>query len=350
MIVYEMPDGLGIQFRGLRAPLVVRGDLVSGIVEWLFPLLDGKTHADEILKRRPQSISETDVKRVLMQLYMKGVIVAPDTGSPAVSNDLVLERQLFFWGRQISATRFNDSADEVVSKLSGASLLLIAEGLLGAVTLDLLLRMGIGNINLVDASPDQFVSKSFPQPRDGLREIEQAPNADAILKKLTDTLPFSDLVVSVLRNAPESTMLLLNEECVRMRKSWLRVHDDGSGIEVGPYVLPHQTPCFACMLSRQVGVNDNAVEEELYQQALTRGDIKQALKGESLSSASLAAGYVAQEVTRILTGLARPVTDGCLVRFGFDGAIDRWMFRKVARCQACYRGTVTLVTTGADRD
>ncbi len=354
LIVFQMPDGLGMQFRGIHAPVVIRGALADKVLPWLMPLLDGTKDVGEILASCPSDVKAPEVAAVLKGLYVKGLIGAADAVSdlrPAgtVAPDGAMHRQLLFFGRQLGLTRANETASEVVEKLAAARIALLADGMLGVAACDILRRSGCANLEIFDLSDDGHVESALRGELECRAVAAGASGRQALGRHLLDVVPQSDLVIAVLGNASRSLFELVNETCLRYETDWLRACDDGSTIEVGPYVKPHDSPCYMCMIIREIAVVENAIEEELYQKALDEGAIAARIRGESVAMATLAASYLCTETTRVLTGIARPALSGAVIRFSFDGTIEQSRFMRVPRCPGCYRGTTVSAGRGRDR-
>ncbi|MBC8000509.1 MAG: TOMM precursor leader peptide-binding protein [Leptolyngbya sp.] len=345
--IFEMPDGLGMQFRGLSNPVVMKGLLVDSLLPLLLPLLDGTRDLSAITKSLPVNTDFDDVAALLMNLFIRGIIVDEETNDSKVDNFATLanQRQRLFWSRRLGVTRLNRTSLEVDTKIKTAKILLIAEGLLGAKVFDLLAICGFQNIELITVNNDPELDRLYAEigvsPQNFSDQIEVLKAA--VLKKIDG----QHFVIAAVRNCSNDLVETINELCINHSIEWLRVQDNGSGIECGPYVNPHHSPCFACMLTRQISVNDNAVEEELYQQKLSVGQNVSVLKGESISLICTAASYAIQDVERILTGLETPFLGGRVVKFSSDGNIESSNFLRVPGCEICSRAS-TLVRFGGE--
>src|SRR6516164_5423037 len=74
--VFEMPDGLGIQFRGAESPVILRGRSVVPVLQYLRERLDGNTEVESLLRSRPPEISPALLLRSLLLLQAKGLLVS----------------------------------------------------------------------------------------------------------------------------------------------------------------------------------------------------------------------------------------------------------------------------------
>lgn len=336
LVVFHMPDGLGMQFRGLSNPVVLRGALAETLLPKLLPLLNGEYEVADLFEKLSGEASPGEVAGLLKNLFTRGAIADPDRAS--ASGNIVDRKHQLFLGRRLGVTRNNRCPSEVVEKLGRARVVVIADGLLGAAVIDLLNRSGFENLIVAalktqDASEELF--SGFPSEINILHFECTDTAVRTFLQKESNS---ADLVVAALRNVPQSVHLAINEACIQSGTQWLRTCDNGSNVEVGPYVNPYDSPCLECMLVRQISVSDYAVEEELYQEFLQGQVSVSGLLGESLGLATQAASYIAQEAVRIVTAIEKPQLDGTVLIFHSDGTIDRNGFNRVPRCEVCARG------------
>jgi bacteriocin biosynthesis cyclodehydratase domain-containing protein len=342
LAIISMPDGVGVQVRGLVNPVLMRGALVETLLPSVLPLLDGTHDFGELLRLLPSTTKEKDLAILLMNLFTRGLICS-QSETVETTGDLVKHKQMLFLGRRLGVTRYNRSAGEAMEKLSKTSLLVVADGLLGIVCCDLLNRSGFEHISVSVHNSDseteaayKELSETLVAGKTSMSFVER--NAKAVGSKLLQSLPSTDLIIVAVRNSPDSIFTTVNEICINGSVQWLRAYDTGSQIEVGPYINPHDSPCYECMAIRKVSTSEHAVEEELYQRALEDGSGAAGLSGESLSLASLAASYLVQEVIRVATGIEPPMLAGRVTSFYSDGNIDQNTFTRVPRCEACCRG------------
>lgn len=341
LAIISMPDGIGVQVRGLVSPILMRGVLVETLLPKLLPFLDGTHDFSELLQLLPETTKKKDLANLLMNLFTRGLICSPSDAQES-SRDLVEQKQMLFLGRRLGVTRYNHSAGEAMEKLAKTRLFVIGDGLLGMVVCDLLNRTGFTHVTAAMLKCDSNTEEAYGELAETLAQGKASlslldRSAKAIGGKLLQHLQTTDLIIVAIRNAPDSIFTTINEICLNGSIQWIRAYDNGSQIEVGPYINPHDTPCYECMAIRKVSTNEHAIEEELYERALEDGS-GMGLSGESLSLASLAASYLVQEVIRVATGIESPALAGCVTSFYSDGNIDQNTFTRVPRCEACYRG------------
>lgn len=335
MLVFSMPDGLGMQFRGLSSPVVLRGALVETLLAKLLPLLDGEHNVSQLIEKCGNGAEPGDVAVLLMNLFMRGAICDPDKVSPPAN--IVDRKNLLFFGRNLGATRNNGSASQVAAKLARAHIVVIASGLIGASTIDLLNRSGFEKISAAALLSEADAQETFAGLQSGISLEFIESKESAVRNYLQSRLQSADLVVAVLRNEPRVTFAMINEICVQAGVQWIRACDNLSRIELGPYVNPYDSACFECMLVREISASDHAVEEELYQKYLEDQQADRGPVGESLALATQASAYLTQEAVRIISAIERPQLDGRVLNFYSDGNIDQNSFTRVPRCEVCAR-------------
>ena len=331
VLVFHMPDGLGIQFRGLPNPVVLRGGLVESLLPQMLPLLDGTRDVHQLVKELSGQARAADVASLLMNLFVRGAIADPDACDS--SRNANASQRLFF-SRRLGVSRNNRSAGQVCEGLARSRVVLLADGLLGLSAAELLLNSGFESIEAAVAED----SEMFGALQEAVNLERIKLNKDSVATYLKRKAGGADLVVVALRNASIALFESINRICVESSVQWLRAHDDCSSIEVGPYVNPHDSPCFECMIIRQIGVNEHAIEDELYQKFLEEQKNVSSLQGESVALANLAASYLVQEAVRIVSGIERPFLEGSVVSFYSDGNISQNSFYRVPRCEVCSRG------------
>jgi bacteriocin biosynthesis cyclodehydratase domain-containing protein len=145
-------------------------------------------------------------------------------------------------------------------------------------------------------------------------------------------------LVSATRNAPAALFLAMNRIALSAGTPWLRANESATDLEIGPYVWPHQSACFTCLVMRRASTHEHAVEEELHERHLARerpaGET--APRGELLVAACAGAALVALEVERILTAVAPPASLNAVVRFELlAGTLETHPLLRVPRCPDC---------------
>jgi bacteriocin biosynthesis cyclodehydratase domain-containing protein len=345
--VFPMPDGLGLQFRGGAQPTIVRGRLAEAALAFLVPRLDGENSLADLLASCPPGVPHATLLRTLTLLHGKGLLVAGEPpAAPGSQGDEVFRRQLLYWGRHLDATRSAESATEVQRRLASASLVLVGTGLFGIATGDLLTRSGCADLRVLAWDDDGLLLQSLEAgptpPRD--RAQLATTSIDAAIAHLRPWLADADLLIVATCDAPAALGRAINRLCLDRRVPWLRGNADGSRFDIGPFVQPFASGCYRCMELRQASMQDLGVEEHLYQEhlAIERPAGERVPLGEAIWPATLAAGLLAGEAIRIVSGLATPTLLDAVVQVQpLSGDLQPCRFRRVPRCPDCYRGDVS---------
>ncbi|MGH7071675.1 MAG: TOMM precursor leader peptide-binding protein [Acetobacteraceae bacterium] len=345
---FEMPDGLGFQFRGLEAPVILRGESAGAVVAHLRQSLDGHLTREQLVRAGPLGVPTTTFVRALLLLHSKGLLVSADAGQVPPSRSLdgaTLSRQLLYWGRHLGITRSAGSAGEVERRLEMARLILVGGGMFGAATCDLLGRSGFLHLEVMGWNDDGALERSVglsPQRPVGFQRMPTtAP--DPALKLLREWIESADLLITATTDAPARLFEGINDLALKARKPWLYGNADGSALDIGPLVVPYETGCFTCLDLRRKSACEFGFENEFHEERLAseREASKRVLAGEAVWPASLGASLLTGEVCRLITGLAPPtLADTMLHVLPVAGTMEWNRFARVPRCPACYRGAI----------
>lgn len=348
---FEMPDGLGFQFRGLEAPVILRGDSASAVVAHLRGALDGALTRDQLVRAGAPGVPATTFVRALLLLHAKGLLVSRDAGPSQPSMPLdgaTLSRQLLYWGRHLGITRSAGSATEVERRLETARLILVGGGMFGSATCDLLGRSGFLHLEVMGWNDDGAIERCVelsPQRPVGFQRMPTTA-LDPALQLLGEWIGAADLLITATTDAPARLFEGINELALKAGKPWLYGNVDGSAFDLGPLVLPYETGCFACLDLRRKSAREFAFENEFHEQRLAaeRDASNRVLAGEAVWPASLGASLLAGETCRLITGLAPPtLTDTMLHVLPVPGTMEWNRFTRVPRCPACYRGAIAAM-------
>jgi bacteriocin biosynthesis cyclodehydratase domain-containing protein len=342
--MFQMPDGLGMQFHFGEAPIMLRGNLTERVLSFLLPVLDGSRGVEEIIDGCPPDIPRTTLVKTMSLLHTKGLLT---DGAQEVDGqtDEGLRRQLLFWGRHVDVTRAAPSGQEIQRRLAGCRIAVVGTGIFGATTFDLLARSGSREVRVLAWDDDGLLLSTLGEallPPAEAVQLETTAVADAA-STLRSWMDDVDLVVTATRNAPAELFEVINRICLQHERAWLRANIDSTRIDVGPFVDPFGSACYACLELRQRSMQELPIEDHLNQQDLARerpaGETLPL--GEALFSATLVSGLLVGEVVRIATGLATPTLLNTVMTVSpVTGAIKRHTVFRVPRCPECFRGQV----------
>jgi bacteriocin biosynthesis cyclodehydratase domain-containing protein len=353
---FQMPDGLGVQVRGVETPVIVRGRQADAAMAFLLQALDGTQTVDHLLEKCPPNVSRATLLQTLLLLHFKGLLTSSDAGvqEPRVAADEGMRRQLLFWGRKLGVTLGAASPDEIQRRLETSRLLLVGTGLFGATTYDVLARSGCGWIDVIAWDDSRVILEALAAGPAPPRQAVHLPSTsvDDALAAVRGLSRDVDLIVTATRNAPADLFHAINRLSLAQGCSWLRANDDGVQFDIGPYVRPYGSACFRCMDLRQASTQPFAIEEHLYEQHLARhrpaGDTQPL--GEAVPVAVLGASLVAGEVVRILTNVAAPtLVNAVLTVNPLSGSFETNAILRVPRCPDCSRGAVSFPIEAGSR-
>ena len=352
--VFEMPDGLGFQFRGGEAPVLLRGRRVASIVQYLRISLDGVCTIERLLSGAPSDVPSAALARTLLLLHSKGVLVSAEapvataTPSPADASSIdseTLNRQQLYWGRHLGLTRSASSSKEVERRLASARIVLVGTGIFGSVTSDLLIRSGFQHIKVLAWNDDGVLERSADKTPVPLLGFHRLPSTsfDPALLLLSDWCDGADLLITATCDAPSALFQSINDLLVHSRTPALYGNTDGSAIDIGPLVQPYETACYACLALRRQSAQDFPIESELYEEhrATERDSSERVLVGEAVWPATLAASLLVGEACRFISGLA-PATliDNVIRVLPVSGTMEQNHIVRVPRCPTCFRGEI----------
>jgi bacteriocin biosynthesis cyclodehydratase domain-containing protein len=345
--VFEMPDGLGMQVRGGATNLVVRGRLAVSLIPWLIGELKQKTSLENLIKSRPAGSHEAEIEELLLLLVRKGYLVDAETkgASAGTASHSLDAKQRLFWGRKLGFTRNNTSAQEVESKLKGAKVVLVADGLLGCCTFDILHRSGINTIEVIDRLNNTDLKKLVEDAQNNGMQASYTPKdtLDTLAELVESKVETADLLVTATRNAPQSFFNRINQISLETPIDWLRANESTVELEIGPLVVPRDTACYTCYVLRTRSASDHPIEESLYSQHMeSLQNSEKPMQGESLAFATAGGAQISMEVIRAITKISLPVTVGAVIFNTFDGHTEQLKVKKVARCPDCFGGAVDV--------
>jgi len=344
--IFQMPDGLGLQLHFGDTPVVLRGRLAEKSFAFLHEYLDGSRDLDDLASAVPLDLPLATISRTLWLLHAKGLLVdGGATSSPP--SDPVIGRQSLFWGRHLGITRAADSAQVVQRRLNQAIIVVVATGLFGASTADLLMRTGCSNVKMLAWDDDaQIVDAPASAPQEPIAIERGGPSTlDAAAEVVRNWAIDADLIVTATRNAPNQLFDAVNRISLRAGTPWLRGNLEASSIELGPYVHPNSSACFTCLQLRRRSTDPLAIERELDHADRAERPSPDGIPpiGEALFGATLGASHLTGEVVRIITGIAMPTLLNRVVTLSpITGEQRANMILRVPRCPECSRSPVPL--------
>jgi bacteriocin biosynthesis cyclodehydratase domain-containing protein len=341
--VMTLPDNLGVQIRGLPEPLILRGQIAETVAQYLFGALDGTRDLRDLLAQRPPAIDDHVVLRIIWLFHSKGVVIKA-SGNGDIKPDEPERRQRLFWGRNLSVTRAHESADDVQAQLEAAHVVIVAAGLFGAATIDIMQRSGIANLQAVlwDDNPTLFDGVVSPP---GSLTVPGRVDLVGLSEAVQPLLAGANLLISATVNASTQLDIMLNSIALDKRVPYLRGALVEDRLDIGPLVLPYESACVECMLAREASVQEMAIEDELYQRWRASSERARPLPpvGEPLYAAAAGAGLMTGEVIRVLTSWGPVAVINAVRTMSIatgETTVNRLL--RVPRCPRCYRPTTIV--------
>jgi bacteriocin biosynthesis cyclodehydratase domain-containing protein len=349
LVLYTMPDGIGVQVRGGEYPLIIRGRHADAGLRFLASRLDGSRSLEAVVAEAPAGLPKTTLVHLLAMLENRGLLIRADDrrahAVPLVVEDEALRRQLLYWGRHLSRAAGFSSPSAIQDRIATARIILVGTGMVGIATYDLLARSGCADVRVLDWNDDGFFLDTLAagplRPRASAHLATTA--GDQAANQMRLWAEDADLIVTATRDAPRTLFHRINRIALGKRLPWLHGNVNGSTAEVGPLVLPYDSGCYRCMELRRASVDPAAIEEHLYQEQLA---VEQSVAesvpiGESIWAATLVASLLAGEVIRVVSEISPSTLVNTVVQVRpVSGDLQANAFLRVPRCPECYPGDI----------
>ena len=346
VFVYVMPDGLGVQVRGVVEPTIIRGKQASEAIQFIASISAQGLSLPEILKSAPTTVRESAILRAFIILHSRGLIVdaaidgsGPDSGAA----DTVDGKAALFWSRHLGASGSCASAAVVAQSLASHKVTLFGDGLFGALLLEALVRSGFSNLVVLNWRGCSIIRDAFSSLRPILQHAECIEVASATeLRDIERDVREPDLLVTALRIPPDDLFEEVNRHCLRNRWRFLMGAETPEYFEIGPFVEPYDSACFTCARLRRRSTMEFPIEERLFQkhwkQEAKGPDTEKAaaLNGEATASALVPVGILAMECIRIATTILLPTLLNAQMTFKpLSGELAKNRILRVPRCPDC---------------
>jgi len=266
-------DGAGerLVFASESRRVVIQGDRFREFLEHVAPLLDGQHPLEEVLECSSDVFDADELREMIALLAERGLVVDAD---PVRIPDGDRAR----FGPQLAYVQ-EMSADPglVHERLASSRVAIVGLGAVGTVAATALAPANVGYVRCVDdaeVSPaDPHLAQLFGLADVGSLRAEAtgakiaAVNPGASVDARTGPLRSdddvaaavdgSDFVLGCLDPGLAAITDTLNRACLARRIPWS--HATATAFEgiVGPTVIPYETACYRCYLSRMVACEDD---------------------------------------------------------------------------------------------
>jgi bacteriocin biosynthesis cyclodehydratase domain-containing protein len=240
---------------------------------------------------------------------------------------------------------------EFLQRILHSSVTLVLDGLVGRITLDILIRQGFQNLSvyLLDHSASDknafsnCVWLSVPSKNTSIANLLKDNNFS---KTISDSILANNLLACCGFNLNEYLVLKLNEIATHSDTPFLPSRFRGEHFVSGPYFDSTGSSCYHCAHLRRRGENPIALEEELFER-FASGQVDQQERqidfpevrthGELLANSTLIAGLVTSEIVRIITRYAGPQTINHQMSLNYvNGEFHMLRIPPVPACAHCH--------------
>jgi bacteriocin biosynthesis cyclodehydratase domain-containing protein len=344
-----------LQFRGVHTPVLLKGRHVVDLIPRLLHLLDGTRTVQEIITSLP-TYDRADILTTLGMLLSKGLLEDGHSTAKLCFTDEELtyyNHQLTFLSRYIGLTRTAKDRYEFQVRLKKSRVLLLSSGTIGSESAKAFCRAGIGQLYICTIDPPTPVLLD-PLELSGINPFISVQTIGANVRSPSEIETLichsaPDLIVVATSRPIPSVWECLNETCLSMQRSWIRMTIDGHVGLIGPTVIPFQTPCYICFATRLQANTCQYYEDLSYTQYLDTDE--GTARGAELPQWSRAlAELLGLEVMKLLSYFAIPATYGrvvitdCLTLESKSSKVS-----KLPRCPACSRSGQIPAQTDLER-
>jgi hypothetical protein len=274
-----------IQVRSFETIFVMRGKSIQDLFPQLIPLLDGENTLDDIFNHLPHVEREVIVSALLkFSHYFMLEDAANDCECKITDEESMRSGQFLNFFSHFSERQLpgGESVNKyaLLSKLKSSKCLIVGLGCLGVTILDSLAASNVGTIYGYDFDSigSNDIGRFYSPNHIGKDRVEVAKdivnrfgtstryvpcdlqsNPTTELEKLIQN---ADIVIMSRDIMLRSEYGNINDLCIQYKKPWISARIGETEMEVGPLVIPGQTPCFECYTARING-NMSFFEENM---------------------------------------------------------------------------------------
>jgi molybdopterin/thiamine biosynthesis adenylyltransferase len=324
----------------------------TGQIRSLLDLLDGSRTVEQVwatLSREHPALSLADVRAAVLQFDDAGFLLDGKHTAAGVLDDYELrrwERNINFFGSYAS---MRQNKHELQARLRDCRITLIGLGGLGSNLLLNLAAMGVGQVRAVETDRvelsnlnRQFLYRDADVGREKLalavervREFNPRIDIEPVSLRIgatEDVLAVAegaDFLISVADRPKTEIMHWVNAGCVQAGVPFV---SGGLDTQRAIYytIVPGSTGCVECW---RLTLENDATSVALHRQRRDRE-----IGGDNAAFAPLimlATGFMLGELTRVVTGIAKPVAAGRLMQVRFDELVEAERWERRPDCPVC---------------
>jgi molybdopterin-synthase adenylyltransferase len=351
----DPPDADGVErmvIRTARRRIVLKGTSLRAFHEHVVPLLDGRHSVAEILSATGRSFGEEDLLRSLDMLAQQGLLQdQPIDESPDAATTGLEPQRNFFQELQLEPA-------DARRRMREARVTIVGTAALGGAVAMGLAAAGVGTLRCVDDLPvapadaalspafcwadvgqlrvDVLAARLHLHVEDVVVEADKRPIGSA--EDAVAALEGTDFAVCCADPSQASTFYRVNRACLAVGTPWMACAVHGFEAEIGPTVLPHETPCYLCYTMRAVSTAQDPEEELIHREVLDARKHDDSDRRENTWFAvSTAASLAGAEVVKSLLPGLPPASVGRLVVVDLVNlGITKHVVLRKPWCPACF--------------
>lgn len=337
--LFNIPYGAGIYIKGAVTPIIIKGAKAGKILDFISDCFNRSKTLPEIFREERNDFSLEELILVLKKIHAYGLITDRKNiaREDLPASDSIRQKQLSYWGRKLGANGYLENPAQVQESLQRRSILLIGNDLLFATFLDTLAISGFSRIDAVEISysgnsvvPDNF--NCFVSTR----RVSSGEDYHGLLTHLYDAVDNATFVILALRRYSQKLISDINNICIKKNVEFIPIYEDGSKIEVGPYIIPARSACYSCYDIRKRSIADVGLFDFIINSGPAFSFDESKLQGEDINSYRVVSSYVAIELTKIFSNYATSTLSNSVFRFDpVEGTFSSSSILKAANCTVC---------------
>lgn len=321
MQVVETPEGVVLK-RGSNEVMIAGANAAQAVRTVLDATTDGVATLDDIRGLFPRSPT-SQVDTLVKSLIERGLLVAADNGTASFSRESPLD--IFFW-------HFGTSLEEVMKRLNTIRVTIVGVNTISRQLTYSLMASGHKSFSVVD-HPNHRNMRLFEIS--GRLKEDEWPASLMKPQPWKDGMP-SDLGTCLVATSDfggQQALCEWNNLCIDRKIHFLPVVLKNMIGYVGPIIVPGETACYACLISRQKSHSAAPDADELLDKAAFQG---QSSNGFHPSMPSMLGDLACFELTKFYCGALPGRKGGRLLEMNLlAGTMTGRTIVKLPRCAVC---------------
>ncbi|MEK6787300.1 MAG: TOMM precursor leader peptide-binding protein [Nitrospirota bacterium] len=320
--VIEIPDGVVLK-RGCNELKICGADAKEIVRTVLMTSQNGGATTDEIASRLSK-LAKPQVEKVIAHLLDRGFLVSGAfRGRSAAATESHLD--IFFW-------HFDGVSATMIERFKSTRILIVGINYISRQLIMSLLACGQQNFQIIDDTRQRNLR--FFDSTGHLKTTEWGASSNRFIKWQEGCqLPEGDCLIATSDFGGQQSLLSWNRLCLQKKIKFMPITLTNFTGLVGPLVIPGETACYMCFLSRQRSHSTDDLTESLIDSVAFEG---QHIVGFHPSMASILGDIAAFELTRHYTQTLPGQSYGRILEVNLlAGGMTPRRVLKVPRCSDC---------------